>query len=82
MVTGLVRKCASWHSRRIGIVAQVAALPIRRDPDGSHRVLLVTSRETRRWITPKGGPGLSMRIMLLRPGKPSRKRASWESPTP
>ena len=33
---------------------QVAALPWRRGPDGLE-VLLVTSRETRRWVTPKGG---------------------------
>ena len=37
-------------------VAQVAALPIRRNSDGTCRVLLVTSRETRRWIIPKGWP--------------------------
>ena len=35
--------------------AQVAALPVRGKP-GSYRVLLVTSRETRRWIIPKGWP--------------------------
>ena len=33
---------------------QVAALPWRRGVDGLE-VLLVTSRETRRWVTPKGG---------------------------
>ena len=33
---------------------QVAALPWRRGPDGIE-FLLVTSRETRRWVTPKGG---------------------------
>jgi 8-oxo-dGTP pyrophosphatase MutT (NUDIX family) len=37
-------------------VAQVGALPIRRNSDGTYRVLLVTSRETRRWIIPKGWP--------------------------
>ena len=39
---------------------QVAALPWRRGPDGVE-ILLVTSRETRRWVTPKGGrmPGLT-----------------------
>src|SRR5262245_16184818 len=37
-------------------VAQVAALPIRWNSDGSYSVLLVTSRETRRWIIPKGWP--------------------------
>src|SRR5688572_27224678 len=34
--------------------AQVAALPIRRNSDGTCSVLLVTSRETRRWVIPKG----------------------------
>jgi len=33
---------------------QVAALPWRRGADGL-QILLVTSRETRRWVTPKGG---------------------------
>ena len=33
---------------------QVAALPWRRGADGLE-VLLITSRETRRWVTPKGG---------------------------
>lgn len=39
---------------------QVAALPWRRGPEGLE-ILLVTSRETRRWVTPKGGrmPGLT-----------------------
>ena len=38
------------------LARQVAALPIRREPDGSVRVLLVTSRETKRWVIPKGWP--------------------------
>ena len=33
---------------------QVAALPWRRGPGGIE-ILLITSRETRRWVTPKGG---------------------------
>lgn len=33
---------------------QVAALPWRRGGEGIE-ILLVTSRETRRWVTPKGG---------------------------
>lgn len=33
---------------------QVAALPWRRGEDGL-QILLITSRETRRWVTPKGG---------------------------
>ena len=35
---------------------QVAALPVRQDASGKLRVLLVTSRETRRLVIPKGWP--------------------------
>lgn len=35
---------------------QVAALPIRRAPDGSLLVLLITTLQTFRWIIPKGWP--------------------------
>lgn len=35
---------------------QYGALPYRLDDDASIRVLLVTSRETKRWIIPKGWP--------------------------
>ncbi|GJD94401.1 NUDIX hydrolase [Methylobacterium iners] len=35
---------------------QVAALPFRLDADGRPEILLVTSRETKRWIIPKGWP--------------------------
>jgi 8-oxo-dGTP pyrophosphatase MutT (NUDIX family) len=35
---------------------QVSALPLQRDEQGNLRVLLITSRETRRWIIPKGWP--------------------------
>ena len=35
---------------------QYAALPYRRRPDGVFEVMLITSRETRRWIIPKGWP--------------------------
>jgi 8-oxo-dGTP pyrophosphatase MutT (NUDIX family) len=34
---------------------QVAALPWRRRADGAVEVLVITSRETRRWVLPKGG---------------------------
>ena len=33
---------------------QIAALPIMRDKSGRLRVLMVTSRETKRWVMPKG----------------------------
>lgn len=35
---------------------QYAALPWRRGEDGEVLVLLITSRETRRWVIPKGWP--------------------------
>ncbi len=35
---------------------QVAAIPVRRTSSGAVEVLLVTSRETRRWVVPKGWP--------------------------
>jgi 8-oxo-dGTP pyrophosphatase MutT (NUDIX family) len=39
-----------------GDLAQVAALPLKLCDDGIVRVLLLTSRETKRWIVPKGWP--------------------------
>ena len=36
--------------------AQFAALPWRRNADGEVEVLLITSRDTRRWVIPKGWP--------------------------
>jgi 8-oxo-dGTP pyrophosphatase MutT (NUDIX family) len=36
--------------------SQFAALPWRRAGDGGIQVLLITSRETRRWVIPKGWP--------------------------
>jgi 8-oxo-dGTP pyrophosphatase MutT (NUDIX family) len=40
------------HAKRV----QYAALPYRRRADSATEVLLVTSRETGRWIIPKGWP--------------------------
>ena len=37
-------------------IRQVAALPVRQAPDGTARVMLVTTLETHRWIIPKGWP--------------------------
>jgi ADP-ribose pyrophosphatase YjhB (NUDIX family) len=36
--------------------SQFAAVPWRRNPDGEVEILLITSRETRRWVIPKGWP--------------------------
>ena len=49
---------------------QVAAIPFRLAEDGSIEVMLVTSRETRRFIVPKGWP---------MKGKSGRKAATIEA---
>jgi 8-oxo-dGTP pyrophosphatase MutT (NUDIX family) len=46
----------SSHIAPASEFAQVAALPLMLGADGVMRVLLVTSRETRRWVLPKGWP--------------------------
>ena len=38
------------------LARQVAALPVRRDGSGRLRILLITSRDTGRWVVPKGWP--------------------------
>lgn len=38
------------------ILKQVGALPVRKASDGSIEILLVTSRDTGRWVIPKGWP--------------------------
>jgi 8-oxo-dGTP pyrophosphatase MutT (NUDIX family) len=53
---------------------QAAALPWRRDPEGAVEVLLVTSRETRRWVLPKGWP-----IKGLRSAKTAEREAFEEA---
>ncbi|MCO6051913.1 NUDIX hydrolase [Mesorhizobium sp. RP14(2022)] len=37
-------------------VQQIAALPVRETPEGGVEILLLTSRETRRFVVPKGWP--------------------------
>ena len=53
---------------------QYGALPYRLDHDASIRVLLVTSRETKRWIIPKGWP-----IKGLKPSKAAAREAYEEA---
>jgi len=55
----------------VNIIRQVAALPYR-ITDGATRVLLITSRETRRWVVPKGNP-----IRGLKPHEAAGQEA-WE----
>ena len=44
------------RARRGKPIAQVAALPYRRAADGDAEILLLTSRQTGRFILPKGWP--------------------------
>jgi 8-oxo-dGTP pyrophosphatase MutT (NUDIX family) len=54
--------------------AQSAALPWRRSEAGELEVLLITSRETRRWVIPKGWP-----IKGLRPDETAAREAFEEA---
>ncbi len=61
MVCGrCLHRSASWcrdasPDRRSAVaIRQIAALPYRIEADGAARVMLITSRETRRWVLPKG----------------------------
>ena len=45
------------NARHAGVEqVQYGTLPFREEADGSLRLLLITSRETRRWVVPKGWP--------------------------
>lgn len=50
------RRQPSARAAKIDRGRQVAALPVRTEADGSLHVLLVTSRDTGRWVLPKGWP--------------------------
>ncbi len=53
---------------------QYAALPVRLSEEGCLEVLLLTSRETRRWVIPKGWP-----IGRLSPGATAAREAFEEA---
>lgn len=38
------------------MLTQYGVIPLRRAADGGLEVLLITSRETRRWVVPRGNP--------------------------
>ena len=59
-------------SKKPAPILQFAALPYRRRDDGVFEVMLITSRETRRWIIPKGWP-----VQRLTPHE-SAAREAWE----
>jgi hypothetical protein len=69
-VVAATKKNAVRMARRGERVRQVAAVPFRLAADGSLEVMLVTSRETRRFIVPKGWP---------MKGKSGRKAATIEA---
>ncbi len=50
------KKKAKTQAKKGKRIKQVAALPYRRNPEGGVEFLLVTSRETGRFIVPKGWP--------------------------
>ncbi len=66
----LPKKQAVKEAGKGKIIRQVAAVPFRRKTDGSIEVMLVTSRQTQRFILPKGWP---------MPGKSGRKAATIEA---
>ena len=53
-------------------LVQVAAIPVRRSDDGGLQVMLVTTRETRRWVVPKGWPWVDI------PDHEAAAREAWE----
>lgn len=66
----LPKKQAVEQARKGKTIRQVAAIPFRRGAEGSIEVMLVTSRQTQRFIVPKGWP---------MPGKSGRKAATIEA---
>jgi len=54
--------CISYHRghRSMTVLKQVGALPVRRSRKGVLEVLLVSSRDTGRWVIPKGWPSKRM----------------------
>jgi hypothetical protein len=62
-------KTSAKESRAVRL--QYGALPYRRTKTGTLEILLVTSRNTRRWIIPKGWP-----IKGMKPAK-SAAREGW-----
>ena len=66
----LPKKQAVEQAKKGKTIRQVAAIPFRRGADGGIEVMLVTSRQTQRFIVPKGWP---------MPGKSGRKAATIEA---
>jgi 8-oxo-dGTP pyrophosphatase MutT (NUDIX family) len=60
--------------KKIRKLLQYAALPCRMGENGQAQILLLTSRETRRWVIPKGWP-----IKGLKPREVAEREAFEES---
>jgi len=60
----------TWRKPR----PQIGALPFRFDDEGQLRVMLITSRETRRWVIPKGWP-----MRGLKPHRAAEREAYEEA---
>jgi 8-oxo-dGTP pyrophosphatase MutT (NUDIX family) len=60
------------REERATLLIQYGAIPVRREGDGRLSILLVTSRETRRWVVPRGNP-----IFGLSPARSAAQEA-WE----
>jgi len=52
----LASALTGWSERNGEPRRQVGVLPLRTRADGELQVMLITSRETRRWVVPKGWP--------------------------
>src|SRR5919109_5201315 len=61
---------------------QIGALPVRHTSDGSLEVMLVTSRETRRWVIPKGWPWPNMADHLAAAGEAYEEAGIVGEPSP
>ena len=62
---GMKEKAARLRARKGKRIRQVAVLPFRRGPGGRLEVMLLTSRQTRRFVIPKGWP--------------MKRRENWEA---
>ncbi|MGO9421234.1 NUDIX hydrolase [Roseiarcus sp.] len=69
-----MRRKPGKRKRKPAVRVQYGALPYRFTPDAALEILVVTTRQTRRWIIPKGWP-----IKGLRPPKAAAREAFEEA---
>ena len=69
-----MRRKTGKQKRKAAVRVQYGALPYRFTPDAALEILVVTTRQTRRWIIPKGWP-----IKGLRPPKAAAREAFEEA---